>query len=61
MKNETVIANYDKWLAKKKKPLITRITWLFKKWIVKRNKGQCQILIPLIELDDFVQEICKEL
>ena len=43
------------------KSLDIRVTWLFKKWIVKRNKGQCQILIPLIELDNLVKEILIQL
>ena len=33
---------------------------LFKKWIVKRDHGQCQILIPLIELDAFCEQIEAE-
>jgi len=38
-----------------------RITKLFKKWIVKRANGQCQILFPLCELDNFVNEILLEI
>jgi len=30
---------------------------LFKPYIVRRKNGQCQILIPLIELDEFVEKI----
>ena len=30
---------------------------LFKQYIVKRKNGQCQILIPLVELD----ELCKKI
>lgn len=30
---------------------------LFKKWIVIRPHGMCQILFALTELDDFVDEI----
>lgn len=33
------------------------ITKLFKKWIVRRPHGMCQILFALTELDDFVDEI----
>ena len=32
---------------------------LFKPYIVKRNNGQCQVLIPLIELDDLCDKIKK--
>ncbi|KKL69307.1 hypothetical protein LCGC14_2116280 [marine sediment metagenome] len=32
---------------------------LFKPYIVKRKNGQCQILIPLIELDDLCNKIVK--
>ena len=32
---------------------------LFKQYIVRRKKGQCQILIPLIELDELCNEIEK--
>lgn len=45
----------------KKKPIKKRITALFKKWIVKRPQGQCQILFSLYELDKFVDEILEEL
>jgi len=38
----------------KKKP---NIQSLFKKWIVKRPKGMCQILFSLTELDSFCYEI----
>ena len=30
---------------------------LFKKYIVDRKNGQCQVLIPLIELDNLCEEI----
>ena len=30
---------------------------LFKPYIVRRNHGQCQVLIPLIELDDLCDKI----
>ena len=30
---------------------------LFKPYIVKRNHGQCQVLIPLIELDELCEKI----
>ena len=30
---------------------------LFKPYFVKRNHGQCQILIPLIELDKLCEKI----
>ena len=33
------------------------ITKLFKKWIVKRPRGMCQVLFALTELDEFVDEI----
>lgn len=32
---------------------------LFKKYIVRRDHGQCQVLIPLIELDDLCDEIVE--
>jgi len=38
-----------------------RITSLFKKWIVKRPEGQCQILFSIYELDKFIDEIFKEI
>lgn len=34
-----------------------RITRLFKKYIVKRPNGNCQVLFALTELDDLVDEI----
>ena len=34
-----------------------KIQSLFKQYIVKRKNGQCQILIPLIELDDLCSKI----
>ena len=40
--------------------LAKKITSLFKKWIVKRPNGQCQILFALTELDNFVYEIILE-
>ena len=33
------------------------ITKLFKKWIVRRPHGMCQVLFALTELDDLVDEI----
>jgi len=45
----------------KEKSLRRRIITLFKKWIVKRPQGQCQILFSLYELDKFVEEILAEL
>ena len=35
------------------------ITKLFKPYITNRKNGQCQILIPLVELDDFVDGILE--
>ena len=32
---------------------------LFKPYIVKRKNGQCQVLIPLVELDDLCEEILE--
>ena len=32
---------------------------LFKQYFVRRKNGQCQILIPLIELDDLCDKIKK--
>lgn len=52
------------WLSdceKKKKSIKKRITHLFKKWIVKRPKGQCQVLFSIHELDRLVDEILSEL
>ena len=46
---------WEKWERKDK--LKIKITSLFKKWIVKRPNGQCQILFSLTELDNFVDEI----
>ena len=34
---------------------------LFKPYIVRRKNGQCQVLIPLIELDELCDKIIKEL
>ena len=34
---------------------------LFKKWIVKRPKGMCQILFSLTELDNFCDEIREKI
>ena len=45
----------------KKKSTRGRITHLFKKWIVKRPNGQCQILFSLTELDKLVDEILSEI
>ena len=36
------------------------ITKLFKKWIVRRDGGNCQILFALTELDDFIEDIEKK-
>lgn len=33
----------------------------FKPYIVRRKNGQCQVLIPLVELDDLVSKILKEI
>jgi len=33
------------------------ISKLFKPYFVKRKNGQCQILIPLVELDELVNKI----
>ena len=41
--------------------LTHRITDLFVKWIVKRDKGNCQILFPITELDSLVAKIIKEI
>ena len=30
---------------------------LFKPYIVRRKNGQCQVLIPLVELDDLCEKI----
>ena len=35
------------------------VTRLFKKWIVKRPNGGCQILFPLTELDKLVEDIIE--
>ena len=32
---------------------------LFKPYIVKRKNGQCQVLIPLVELDELCEKIRK--
>lgn len=45
----------------KNKPIKNRITALFKKWIVKRPQGQCQILFSIYELDNIVEKILKEI
>lgn len=45
----------------KEKPLRNRITALFKKWIVKRPRGQCQILFSIYELDEIIDKIFKEI
>lgn len=46
--------------AMKNKSVEGCVAALFKKWIVRRPKGQCQILFSLMELDDFVREIILE-
>ena len=33
---------------------------LFKPYIVKRKNGQCQVLIPLVELDELCEKIEKK-
>lgn len=43
------------------KALTQAITSLFKKWIVERPHGMCQVLFALTELDDFVDEIVAEM
>ena len=40
---------------------LEEITKLFKPYIVRQNNGQCQILLPLIELDNFVESIFKSM
>lgn len=45
----------------KEKSIRYKITHLFKKWIVKRPNGQCQILFSLTELDKFVDKILSEI
>ena len=45
----------------RRKKVKDRVTSLFKKYIVKRPNGQCQILFSLTELDGFVNEIFIEL
>lgn len=45
----------------KKKSTRYKVTHLFKKWIVKRPNGQCQILFSLTELDGLVDKIFGEL
>lgn len=45
----------------KKKSLKNRITALFKKYIVKRPRGQCQILFSLYELDKLIDKILSEI
>ena len=45
----------------KKKTLKNKITALFKKWIVKRPQGQCQILFSIYELDNIIEKIFKEI
>jgi hypothetical protein len=46
--------------AKTPKPLTTRVTRLFKPWIVRRPDGGCQVLFPLSELDRLVDETIAE-
>ena len=38
-----------------------QITALFKKWIVKRPGGQCQVLFSIYELDKLIDKIFKTL
>jgi hypothetical protein len=40
------------------KPMIQK---LFKPYIVKRKNSQCQVLIPLIELDDLCYQILRKI
>lgn len=43
-----------------KKPTAERMVYkIFKKYIVRRDNGQCQVLIPLIELDNLVIRITR--
>ena len=49
-----------KQFMRKSKTLHSRICSLFKKWLVRRPEGQCQVLFSWYELDDFVDEIIKE-
>ena len=44
----------------RKKSIKNRVTALFKKWIVKRPEGQCQILFSIYELDKLVNKILKK-
>jgi len=56
-----IVQYMDKGNNMKERSLRLRITRLFKKWIVKRPNGQCQILFSLTELDNFVDEILSEI
>jgi hypothetical protein len=49
-----------KLVMRKSKTIHSRICSLFKKWLVKRPEGQCQVLFSWYELDDFVDLIIKE-
>ncbi len=42
---------------KKSKSLELKIKERLKPYFVRRNNGQCQILIPLIEMDELVDNI----
>jgi len=44
----------------KRETVIIAMTKLFKPYIVKRDKGQCQILLPLVELDGFVEKLLEK-
>jgi len=61
MKFDRFIDEVDQYIREKEKPIKNNITSLFKKWIVKRPNGQCQILFSLTELDKFVDEILLEI
>ena len=39
------------------KKIRLKVTRLFKKYYVKRPRGNCQVLFALTELDDLVEEI----
>jgi len=41
----------------KQTKLNREMTKAFKKWVVRRDNGNCQILFALTELDDFVSEL----
>lgn len=41
------------------KDVESRAAALFKRWIVKRENGGCQVLFPLTELDHMILMILK--